>query len=117
MEANKVLNLMFEMKVNTHIIHLQTDSMSEHKTLQQFYECIEPILDEYAEQYIGITGKDISKVGNIQVKEGVQLESYMVECRDKFIQAKEKEDNSTLEDIIGDVIKLINKTIYLLNLK
>ena len=116
MEANKVLNLMFEMKVNTHIIHLQTDSMPEHKTLQYFYEEIETILDEYAEQYMGITGNSITKVGNIQVKEGVQIVTYLKECLSKLQEAKEAEENGTLEDILGDAIKLIYKTLYLLKL-
>ena len=116
MEANKVLNLMFEMKVNTHIIHLQTDSMSEHKTLQQFYECIEPILDEYAEQYMGITGKDISKIGSIQVKEGARIDTYLKECASKLEEYKNSEENFILEDIAGDALKLIYKTLYLLKL-
>jgi len=114
METNKILNLMFEMKVNTHIIHLQTDSMPQHKTLQTFYEEIECILDEYAEQYMGITKEVITKVGNIQVKEGVEVVSYLRECVAKLEDFKSKETSDTLKDILGDAIKLIYKTLYLL---
>lgn len=116
MEANKILNLMFEMKINTHIAHLQTDKYSHHKILQKFYEEIEDILDEFAEHYQGISGKRISSVGNIQVKEGVKIDTYLKDCKEKMDSFKESDESGMCGGTIGDVSKLIQKTLYLLTL-
>lgn len=116
MEANKIVNLLFEIKVNSHIVHLQTDSMSEHKTLQCLYEDIEPLLDEYVERYTGITGKVISGVKNIQVKEGVKMDTYLKECAKTFEEYIENCEHKLLGSVIEDVNKLIYKTIYLLRM-
>ncbi len=116
-QANEVLNKLFEMRDNTHIAHLQTKSYAEHKALNKFYDSIVDLADDFAEQYQGATSEIITRVGNISIKEGVMIVPYLKDCLSYFNQLHSQCDIISLRVVIESILLTITKTLYLLNLK
>lgn len=116
MEANKILNLLFELRDNTHVAHLQTKNYNDHKVLNKFYDGILCLADEFAEQYQGFTGTIITNIGSLTLREGVQVDSYLKEARGVFTDKLEECNIPSIKPIFENIIALINSTLYLLNL-
>lgn len=115
-KPNEVLNKYFEMRDNTHVVHLQTDSYSQHKTLNKFYDNIVDLADEFAEQYQGITGERIANVGNIKMYEGVKIDTYLKDCKGVIEKYHSECELITVKLVLESTLTLINSTLYLLKL-
>jgi hypothetical protein len=116
MEANKMLNLLFEMRDVSHIYHLQTNNYNDHKVLNEFYDSIVDLADEFAEQYQGTTGEIITSIGSISIKEGVIIDKYLIQKRDEILSYHSECEHITVKLVIESVLTLLNKTLYLLKL-
>jgi len=116
MEANIVLNKLFEMRDVTHLAHLQTTNYNEHKVLNEFYDSIIDLADEFAEQYQGATGMIITNIGPISAKEGVIAKNYLKECNDFFTDVRSKCKYNNIGATLDVILQTINKTNYLLTL-
>ena len=109
-------SLLFSARKQIHIKHLQTNSYSEHKALNEFYEKILDLTDDFIETYQGQYG--IIKTYKIKDVEATDVVSYL----QKFIEttknySKSLED-SHLQNILDEMIALSYKTVYKLkNLK
>ena len=51
--AGEFVGMLFLARDIAHRIHLKTLSFAEHKTLNEFYEAIVPLADDFAQQYQG----------------------------------------------------------------
>lgn len=96
---------------NTHFFHWSTDSYSKHIALSEYYEGIVPLVDDFAEAYMGKYGKLTSfPTSYHQPKDPV---SYL-EAMQKFV-AEARQDlpqDSELQNLIDEIADLINTTTY-----
>ena len=95
----------------THFAHLSTDSFSEHKALETFYEEIITLVDKFCEAYIGLYGKFIS-LPAIPAEMKLAVEAIM-EFRDWIAKNRTLiSDDTSLQNIIDESVELCNTTIY-----
>jgi hypothetical protein len=108
--ANFVLTL-FHAVTNTHILHLQSRSYSEHKALGSFYEGLEDLTDTFVEAYQGKYGiienyPDEYTPPMQPLQYLVGLSGYVTEMRPQLAT------DSELQNIIDEIAALIDRTIY-----
>jgi hypothetical protein len=121
MDINTVFNKFFEVRDQTHYLHLQTKSYSEHKTLQSFYEGWIELADSFIEtfqgQFPGISGKVTIEL--VSYSEGTSLK-YLKSVL-LFLQSDARKvifnSNTDLNAILDEMQILTSQTIYLLSLK
>lgn len=98
----------------THSVHLNTRSYAKHKALQEFYEGVVGLADDFAEAYQGrhgligpITLQSAKKNGN--VIEFLQESLAEIEAnRYKFCD----EDETAIQNIIDEIVALYLSTLY-----
>lgn len=102
----------FHARTAAHLLHLKTRSFAEHKALNDFYDGIVPLVDEFAESYQGeeglITGykpgfaipTDALKLLN-DLDEWIEDNREGISCGD-----------SALGNLVDNVSALIDQTIY-----
>jgi DNA-binding ferritin-like protein len=97
---------------NTHFFHWSTNSFSEHKALNEYYDGIVEATDELAEAYFGIYGQIKNFPDSYHKPSGTPLE-YL-----KKLQAFVKEartnlpQDSEIVQLIDNIAQLIDTTIY-----
>jgi hypothetical protein len=116
----KILAILFLSRDLAHREHLRTQSYSQHKALQKFYEGIVEQADGLAELYQGRNGiiKDIPLMDD-EASDDIAdtLESYMKMIEDMRYKAVEKID-TPIQNQIDTVVGLYLTTLYKLrNLK
>lgn len=110
---NIVSALLFS-QTQAHIFHLQTKSFSQHKALQDYYEEIDDLLDQFIESYQG-------EFGIIEDYKSFEVESYVND--EKVIayfgmllnmvkEGRENIESTHLQNILDEIITLITQTIY-----
>jgi len=101
-------------QTQVHVFHLQTESYSEHKALQKYYEGIDALVDGLIESYQGkydvIT--QYNSVKNEDYKSNEQVIKYF-KALDSMIEKNRKEvKESFIQNQIDTVQELINSTVY-----
>ena len=116
-DAPQFIALLFLSRDVTHKAHLNTDSYAEHMALGGFYEGIIPLADSFAEAWMGREGKRIGDLPDLKNPKGdiskvlrVHLE-IIEETRD-FVGK-----DTTLNNIIDEIVALYLSTLYKLTLK
>ena len=96
---------------NTHILHLQSRSYSEHMALGSFYEELEDLTDSYVEAYQGKYGLIENYPSQYELP-SPPIE-YLVSLNDYVYQARKvlKQD-SELQNITDEIVALIDGTLY-----
>jgi hypothetical protein len=116
----KILAILFLSRDLAHREHLRTQSYSQHKALQKFYEGIVEQADGLAELYQGRNGiiKDIPLMDDEPSDDIADtLESYMKMIEDIRYKAVDKSD-TPIQNQIDTVVGLYLTTLYKLrNLK
>lgn len=120
MTPQKVQNKLFEVRDQIHLIHLNTNSYSEHKALDAFYNAWLGLADSFIETFSGKYGRP-GGVLEIACNAGTNARTYLVNLliwlnTDISIIVDPATD-SDLENIIADMKQLVNQTLYLLTLK
>lgn len=122
MDIIKLISTLFHAQLQAKMWHLETESFAEHKALQEFYEKIQELTDEYAEVCFGKHGrKSFSGVG-------MKFHGYNSEKVCPFFQKLAEmlsgeartilgEKDTELANIMDEMLSLTNKTVYLLSLK
>lgn len=118
MAANRYVGMLMNSREQAHMFHLTTNSFAQHKALQTYYEGIVPLLDSWAEAYMGKYGR---------LKRITMNKRYMSDprkARDYFkkLLARVKavrlpRGDSYLKNIQDEIVALIRSTIYMLSLK
>jgi hypothetical protein len=105
------------LRTAAHLTHLSTDSYAQHVALGDFYEALLPLVDRYAEVYMGTEGR-IKAFPTPAASTGsfiARLEVYLTK-----IAAEMAEDgkNQALANILAELQALTAQTLYKLrNLK
>mgnify|MGYP003435067517 FL=1 len=107
----QVVNLLFNARTNTHILHLQSRSYAQHVALNEFYSGILDIADSFAEASMGVTGSILTgfDLGKLNTQEpSAYLKSQLQELLSLRNQFKEGD----LVQLIDDASELFHSTIY-----
>ena len=117
MKIQEFISLLFEIEINSHIAHLQTDKYSDHIALNSLYEDIVGLRDRFIESYQGKYGI-ITNYSKIEIKEGLDMVTYIRTCISEFETYRLTLEDGYLQQIIDDIIELLASTNYkLINLK
>ena len=96
---------------NTHILHLQSRSFSEHMALGDFYEGLDTLADSFIEQYQGKYG--IIEGYSDEYELPTPPLEYLVSLNDYVKQARvELPQDSELQNTIDEIASLIDSTLY-----
>jgi hypothetical protein len=100
-----------------HAFHLTTNSYAQHKALQNYYEGIVPLLDSWAEAYMGKYGrlKRIS-MNKRYMSDPKKARAYFKSLIARIRLVKLPKD-SYLKNIQDEILALIRSTMYMLTLK
>lgn len=112
MSAGEMICRLFHARTAAHMAHLQTRSFAEHKALNEFYDEIVELADDFAETYQGFygiiqeyppcglpTGKAVDWLGGLRT----WLKKYRKDCC---------QGETTLENIHDGIVGLISSTLY-----
>jgi DNA-binding ferritin-like protein len=114
MKACDFVGLLFLARDVAHSVHLNTRSYSKHKALQKFYDTIIDAADDFAEAYQGRNGLmgPISLMSAKKTSNIIEfLESQLKEIEDARYKICD-EDDSTLQQLIDNVIQIYLSTLY-----
>ena len=117
------LNALY-MATQLHLYHLNTTSYAQHMALKEFYEELEDLADELAEKILAL-GYDLSldetnsytaefHLTNDNMLETIHAFRYIVS---DGIESTADEDHASLNDVMIDMQKLIDDTLYKLGLQ
>lgn len=112
--AGKYVALLFLARDIAHRVHLKTRSFAEHKALNEFYDEIVGLADDFAEAYQGCY-KELLNIplltneykGNIV--DVLEKQKEWIEANRAAIVPRE---NTALHNIIDEAVGLFDKTIY-----
>ena len=100
--------------------HQQTDSFSEHKALEEFYDEIVGLLDELSESYAGIFGR----LTPYEVDDLMDWTStddtikYYRGCYDWLqVERKTAPQDSWIQNQLDEIAQLLGQTLYRLSLR
>jgi len=115
--VGKFIGNLLASREQAHVFHLTTRSFAAHKALQTYYEGIVPLLDTYAETYMGKTRKRIV-IPVIPSNRRTRLapKQYFIRLASKLAALKLPK-NPTLENIRQEIDALIRQTVYMLSLR
>lgn len=96
---------------NTHMLHLQSRSYSEHMALGAFYEGLDDLVDAYAEAYQGKYGIIEGYTNEFELADNPI--AYLVEKNEYIREArKQLPQDSELQNITDEIAALIDSTLY-----
>jgi hypothetical protein len=114
----KILNFQIELRLH----HWGTQSHAAHQALGVAYETLDGLLDNFAETYIGVYGRnEVKTISSLEFngpfKVGINsvldsFEDYLKNELPKEI----REDQTALLNIRDEILGLVQKTRYLLTL-
>jgi len=113
----KFVELLMHSRNQAHAFHLVTDKRSIHKALEKYYEGIVPLVDEWAEAYMGKYGrlKRINMNAKI-IMCPCKIKGYFKALAATINKMKLPRD-SYLKSIQDQIVSLIRSTQYMLSLK
>jgi hypothetical protein len=101
-----------------HIFHLTTNSFAQHKALQSYYEGIVPLLDAWAEAYMGKYGRlRRVSINRRYMKYPAQARPYFKALLARVKAIKLPKGDTYLKNIQDEILALIRQTMYMLSLK
>jgi hypothetical protein len=113
--VQRYISLLMESRTQAHKFHLTTKSFAEHKALQAYYEGIVPLLDSYAEAYMGKYGR----MSRISANKRVTRPGPKTYFRGLLAAVRRLRlpRDTYLKNIQDEVTALIRSTLYMLTLK
>ena len=118
MSVSKFIMTLMNSRNQAHAFHLTTTSYAQHKALQKYYEGIVPLLDSYAETYIGtLNGRmTLNNINTRYIQDPKKAKDYFKKLLVRIKKIKLPKDDA-LKSIQDDIEVLIKSTIYMLKLK
>ena len=102
---------LFEIRINTHIAHLQTTSLAEHLALGDLYSKLEELQDSFTETYQGIYGV-ITGYPKFTTGENIDMITYLTVKCGKFTVFRNSLKEGFLQNIVDTIIELLYTTLY-----
>ena len=116
--AAKFVGLLMNSRTQAHAFHLTTPSFAEHKALQAYYEGIVPLLDAWAEAYMGKYGRLRSvNVNKRFAKDPRKARMYFKSLLARVYALRSLSKDSYLRNIYDEIVALIRSTLYMLTLR
>ena len=114
MKAADFVGHLFLARDVAHSVHLNTRSYAKHKALQEFYEGIVDLADDFAEAYQGRHGL-IGPISLQTAKKGNNIIDFLQDSladieANRFKVCDEKD--SAIQNIIDEVVALYLSTLY-----
>ena len=117
MAANRFVGMLMNSREQAHAFHLTTNSYAQHKALQAYYEGIVPLLDSWAEAYMGKYGRLKRVTMNKRyMTDPKKARAYFKSLIARIRLVKLPKD-SYLKNIQDEIVALIRSTMYMLTLK
>jgi hypothetical protein len=114
-KGQNFVGLLMNSRTQAHSFHLTTKSFAEHKALQAYYEGIVPLLDSYAEAYMGKYGRFRRIItGRRTISKNPKLYFRGLLTR---VNAMGLPKDTYLRNIQDEIVALIRSTLYMLSLK
>lgn len=117
--VGKFISALLASREQAHVFHLRTKSYAAHKALQAYYEGIVPLLDNYAETYMGSAGRLIqfpSTTLNRRVNTNANNTKVYFRLLFNRVKRMKLPKNSYLQNIRDEIEALIKQTLYMLTL-
>ena len=113
--AAEFVGMLFLAREIAHRIHLKTASFAEHKTLNEFYEGIVPLADDFAQQFQGKFDirLDIPYVNNIYKGTISQFLRQQMDWIESNRQQIVPRTETALHNVIDEVVGLYQNILYL----
>jgi hypothetical protein len=117
MAANRYVGMLMNSREQAHAFHLTTNSYAQHKALQAYYEGIVPLLDTWAEAYMGKYGRLKRITMNKRyMSDPKKARAYFKTLLARIRLVKLPKD-SYLKNIQDEIVGLIRQTMYQLTLR
>ena len=117
MSAARYISLLMSSRNQAHTFHLVTTSFAMHKALQDYYEGIVPLLDQWAEAYMGKYGRFPKvKLAQRALMDPTKSAKYFRSLLASLRKLKLPKD-TYLQNIQDEITALIRSTLYKLTLK
>lgn len=117
MSAARYISLLMSSRNQAHTFHLVTTSFAMHKALQDYYEGIVPLLDQWAEAYMGKYGRFPKvKLAQRALMDPTKSAKYFRGLLASLRKLKLPKD-TYLQNIQDEITALIRSTLYKLTLK
>ena len=109
----KFLSTLFNSRDQAHIFHLQTSSYAAHKALNEYYDAIVGLVDDYAETFQGRYGIIRGYTPQKQYFEGDEVVKYFTGLSTYIDSIRTSlPKDSELNNIVDEISALVNSTIY-----
>jgi hypothetical protein len=114
MKPAEFVGMLFLARDVTHSVHLNTRSYAKHKALQKFYGEIVDLADSFAESYQGRHGLigPISLMNANKTSNVVEFLQDQVDTIEKARYEICKESETSLQNIIDEIVGLYFSTLY-----
>jgi hypothetical protein len=117
MAASRYIGALLNSREQAHVFHFRTNSYAQHKALQTYYEGIVPLLDEWAEAYMGKYGRLPRVTSNKRfIQDPRKARQYFRTLLSRIKTMKLPKD-SYLKNIQDEIVALIRSTLYMLSLR
>jgi hypothetical protein len=118
MSANRYVGMLMNSREQAHAFHLMTNSFAQHKALQTYYESIVPLLDAWAEAYMGKYGRLKRVTVNKRfLRDPKKARVYFRSLLARIRALRLPKGDTYLKNIQDEIITLIRSTMYMLTLK
>jgi len=110
----KLVSCLFHSSTQVHIFHLQTNSYSEHKALNKYYDEVVELTDGLIETFQGKYGilVDYSNLPLQNYQDNMQVVTYFIQLAELVHVMREDFEDSYLQNQIDNVVELIESTKY-----
>jgi hypothetical protein len=116
--ANRYVGMLMNSRTQAHAFHLTTSSFAEHKALQAYYEGIVPLLDAWAEAYMGKYGRlRRVSINRRFMQDPKKARAYFKTLLTRVRAIKLPTGDTYLKNIQDEITALIRSTLYMLTLK
>ena len=114
MKAADFVGLLFLARDVSHSVHLNTRSFAKHKALQEFYEGIVGLADDFAEAYQGRHGL-IDPISLQSAKKNGNIVEFLQDSLDEIEANRYKvceESDTAIQNIIDEIVALYLSSLY-----
>jgi hypothetical protein len=115
--ANRYVGALMNSREQAHVFHLKTSKYAQHKALEKYYEGIVPLLDDWAEAYMGKYGRLRRVAINKRFFQNPEKAKDYFRALLARVRAMNLPKDTYLKNIQDEIVALIRKTLYMLSLK
>ena len=118
MAASRYVGTLLNSREQAHVFHFRTNSYAQHKALQAYYEGIVPLLDSWAEAYMGKYGRLPRVTANKRfIQDPKKARAYFKTLLARVKRISLPRGDTYLKNIQDEITALIRSTLYMLSLK